>query len=95
MHRDIQGGSLMFSPGIIRHAAPQVSERCLALTPTRDATGLRYPDLRIPFGVDPVAYHRRPAHVIADLGKPLPIGVVGHNVLQGYSPALYLNLSWE
>ena len=45
-------------------------ERYLALTPTRDMTGLRYPDLLIAFDVDPAAYHRRRAYVIADQGKP-------------------------
>jgi Uma2 family endonuclease len=45
-------------------------ERYLALTPTQDMTGLRYPDLLIAFGVDPAAYHRRRAYVISDQGKP-------------------------
>ena len=45
-------------------------ERYLALAPTRDMTGLRYPDLLIAFDVDPAAYHRRRAYVIADQGKP-------------------------
>ena len=45
-------------------------ERYLALAPTRDMTGLRYPDLLIAFNVDPETYHRRRAYVIADQGKP-------------------------
>ena len=45
-------------------------ERYVALAPTRDMTGLRYPDLLIAFGVDPAAYHRRRAYVVADQGKP-------------------------
>ena len=45
-------------------------ERYLALAPTRDMTGLRYPDLLMAFGVDPATYHRRRAYVIADQGKP-------------------------
>ena len=47
-----------------------VGERYLALAPTRDMTGLRYPDLLIAFGVDPETYRRRRAYVIADQGKP-------------------------
>ena len=47
-----------------------VGERYLALAPTRDMTGLRYPDLLIAFGVDPATYRRRRAYVIADQGKP-------------------------
>ena len=45
-------------------------ERYLALAPTRDLTGLRYPDLLIAFDVDPAAYRRRRAYVIEDQGKP-------------------------
>ncbi len=45
-------------------------ERYLALAPTRDMTGLRYPDLLIAFDVDPATYHRRRAYVISDQGKP-------------------------
>ena len=45
-------------------------ERYLALAPTRDMTGLRYPDLLIAFDVAPETYHRRRAYVIADQGKP-------------------------
>ena len=45
-------------------------ERYLALAPTQDMTGLRYPDLLIAFDVDPAAYHRRRAYVISDQRKP-------------------------
>ena len=45
-------------------------ERYLALAPTRDMTGLRYPDLLIAFNVDPETYRRRRAYVIEDQGKP-------------------------
>lgn len=45
-------------------------ERYLALAPTQDMTGLRYPDLLVAFDVDPAAYHRRRAYVISDQGKP-------------------------
>ena len=45
-------------------------ERYLALAPTRELTGLRYPDLLIAFDVDPAAYRRRRAYVIEDQGKP-------------------------
>ena len=45
-------------------------QRYLALAPTRDMTGLRYPDLLIAFDVAPETYHRRRAYVIADQGKP-------------------------
>ena len=45
-------------------------DRYLALTPTRNLTGVRYPDLLVAFGVDPAAYKARNAYVIADQGKP-------------------------
>ena len=45
-------------------------EHYLALAPTRDMTGIRYPDLLIAFGVDPAAYKRRNAYVISEQGKP-------------------------
>ena len=45
-------------------------EHYLALVPTRDMTGVRYPDLLVAFGVDPAAYYRRNAYVISDQGKP-------------------------
>ena len=45
-------------------------ERYLALAPTRDMTGLRYPDLLIAFEVNPARYRRRRAYVIEDQGKP-------------------------
>ena len=45
-------------------------ERFFALAPTRDMTGLRYPDLLVAFDVDPVAYKERNAYVISDQGKP-------------------------
>ena len=45
-------------------------EHYLSLVPTRDMTGVRYPDLLVAFGVDPAAYYRRNAYVISDQGKP-------------------------
>ena len=45
-------------------------EHYLALVPTQDMTGIRYPDLLIAFGVDPVAYYRRNAYVTSEQGKP-------------------------
>jgi len=36
----------------------------------RDMAGLRYPDLLVAFGVDPAAYYRSNAYVIAEQGKP-------------------------
>ena len=45
-------------------------ERYLSLAPTRDMTGLRYPDLLIAFDVDPAVYHRSNAYVISEQGKP-------------------------
>ena len=45
-------------------------ERYLALAPTRELTGLRYPDLLIAFDVYPAAYRRRRAYVTEDQGKP-------------------------
>ncbi len=45
-------------------------ERYLAVAPTRDMAGLRYPDLLIAFEVNPALYRRRRAYVIEDQGKP-------------------------
>ena len=45
-------------------------EHYLSLVPTGDMTGVRYPDLLVAFGVDPAAYYRSNAYVIAEQGKP-------------------------
>ena len=45
-------------------------EHYLAVAPTTDMTGVRYPDLLVAFGVDPAAYKRRNAYVISEQGKP-------------------------
>ena len=44
-------------------------ERYLALAPTRNLVGVRYPDLLVAFGVDPEAYRRSNAYVISEQGK--------------------------
>ena len=45
-------------------------EQYLALAPTRNLAGVRYPDLLIAFGADPSAYYRSNAYVIEEQGKP-------------------------
>ena len=45
-------------------------EQYLALTPTRNLAGVRYPDLLVAFGVDPVLHEESNAYVIAEQGKP-------------------------
>ena len=45
-------------------------EHYLAVVPTGDMTGVRYPDLLVAFGVDPTAYYRSNAYVISEQGKP-------------------------
>ena len=45
-------------------------DRYLALAPTRNLAGVRYPDLLVAFGVDPAIYKARNAYVISDQGKP-------------------------
>ena len=45
-------------------------EHYLAVAPTGDMTGVRYPDLLVAFGVDPAAYYRSNAYVISEQGKP-------------------------
>ena len=45
-------------------------EHYLALAPTRDMTGIRYPDLLVAFNVDPAAYRSSNAYVISEQGKP-------------------------
>ena len=38
--------------------------------PTRDMTGLTFPDLTVAFGADPEAYFRSNAYIISEQGKP-------------------------
>ena len=45
-------------------------ERYLALSPTRNLTGVRYPDLLVAFDVNPAAYYASNAYVISEQGKP-------------------------
>ena len=45
-------------------------DRYLAVAPTRNLSGVRYPDLLVAFGVDPEAYRRSNAYVISEQGKP-------------------------
>ena len=45
-------------------------EHYLALAPTLSLAGVRYPDLLVAFGVDPVAYKASNAYVISEQGKP-------------------------
>ena len=45
-------------------------DRYLALAPTRDLAGVRYPDLLVAFGVDPAAYKASNAYVVSEQGKP-------------------------
>ncbi len=128
-------------------------ERYLAVAPTRNLAGIRYPDLLVAFDVDPAAYRRRRAYVISEQAKPpdfvlevaspstgridatdkrndyaalgipeywrfdetgrshgarlagdrlmdgqyqsVEIEELAHDVLQGYSAALNLNIRWE
>ena len=46
------------------------SEHFISRVPTKDMTGLRYPDLLIAFDVNPDARFRRNAYVISEQGKP-------------------------
>ena len=45
-------------------------EHYLAVSPTRNLAGVRYPDLLVAFGVDPAAYKASNAYVISEQGKP-------------------------
>ena len=45
-------------------------EHYLAVAPTRDLAGVRYPDLLVAFGVDPAAHRASNAYVISEQGKP-------------------------
>ena len=42
----------------------------VSLAPTRDITGLHFPDLMVAFDVDPAAYYRSNAYFISEHGKP-------------------------
>ncbi len=45
-------------------------EHYLAVSPTRNLAGVRYPDLLVAFGVDPAAYKASNAYVISEQGRP-------------------------
>ena len=45
-------------------------ERYMAVAPTKDMKGLRFPDLLIAFDVDPALYELSNAYVISEQGKP-------------------------
>ena len=45
-------------------------EHYVALAPTTEMKGLRYPDLLIAFNADPAAYRESNAYVISEQGKP-------------------------
>ena len=45
-------------------------ERFMAVAPTKDMKGLRFPDLLIAFNVDPELYELSNAYVISEQGKP-------------------------
>ena len=45
-------------------------EHYVALSPTKDMKGLRYPDLLIAFNADPAVYRESNAYVISEQGKP-------------------------
>lgn len=45
-------------------------DRYLAVAPTRNLSGARYPDMLVAFAVDPEAYRRSNAYVISEQGKP-------------------------
>ena len=45
-------------------------EHYIAPFPTRDMSGIKFPDLMIAFDVDPEAYRRRNAYIISEQGKP-------------------------
>ena len=45
-------------------------ELYISPVPTRDLTGVHYPDLLIAFDVDPAAYYESNAYVISEQGKP-------------------------
>ena len=45
-------------------------ERYISPVPTRDMTGVKYPDLLVAFDVDPEAYHSSNAYIISEQGKP-------------------------
>ena len=60
---------------LIQHLGNQdttlvAGEHYLAVAPTSDMTGVRYPDLLVAFGVDPAAYYRSNAYIITEQGKP-------------------------
>ena len=45
-------------------------EHYLALAPTGDMTGIRYPDLLVVFGADPAAFESNNRYIVEEQGKP-------------------------
>ncbi len=67
----ITGGAYLLAEHLGNRETTLVAgEHYLALAPTRNLAGVRYPDLLVAFGVDPGAYHASNAYVIAEQGKP-------------------------
>ena len=67
----ITGGAYLLTEHLENPETTLVAgEHYLALAPTRNLAGVRYPDLLVAFGVDPAAYHASNAYVIAERGKP-------------------------
>ena len=53
-----------------RETTQVAGEHYLAVSPTRNLAGVRYPDLLVAFGADPAAYRASNAYVITEQGKP-------------------------
>ncbi len=70
-HLTITGNAHYLSIHLGNRATTLVAgDRYLALAPTRNLSGVRYPDMLVAFDVDPKLYKARNAYVIEDQGKP-------------------------
>lgn len=70
-HLSVNGNAYLLSKHLGSPETTLVAgEHFLSPELTRDLTGLRYPDLLIAFNVNPAAYHRSNAYIIAEQGKP-------------------------
>ena len=70
-HLSITGGSHFLAMHLGNPDTTLVAgEHYLAPRPTRDMTGIKFPDLMIAFNVNPEAYYRSNAYIISEQGKP-------------------------
>ena len=70
-HLNLTGSTYLLTKYFDHPATTLVAgEHYIAPFPTRDMTGVKFPDLMIAFDVDPETYRRNNAYIISEQGKP-------------------------